>query len=142
MASDPSISTASPGTTASFWKEAWARRFPQITGSYLVGGWSIIQFVDWLVKRYLLSPYLVDLLLVLFILLLPSVVMLTWNHGRRYAMCRDRSKVMDPGKSATLSSLYSPAMAPMPHWPMISPAGKAASWNWVKTTRTTAKLPC
>ena len=47
----------------SFYKNLLARRVPQILGSYLIGGWAIVQFVDWNVKRYVLSPYLTDLAL-------------------------------------------------------------------------------
>lgn len=38
------------------------RRIPQIMGLYIAGSWTVIQFMDWIVNRYLLTPHLVDLI--------------------------------------------------------------------------------
>jgi len=65
----------------SFYKNLLARRVPQILGSYLIGGWAIVQFVDWNVKRYVLSPYLTDLALVIVLSLIPTVAIIAWFHG-------------------------------------------------------------
>ncbi|MEL6822394.1 MAG: tetratricopeptide repeat protein, partial [Calditrichota bacterium] len=65
----------------SFYKNLLARRVPQILGSYLIGGWAIVQFVDWNVKRYVLSPYLTDLALVIVLSLIPTVTIIAWFHG-------------------------------------------------------------
>lgn len=61
----------------------FARRVPQYLVVYLAACWGVVQFVDFLVERYLLSPYLTDLCLLGAGLLLPSVVLLTFNHGGR-----------------------------------------------------------
>jgi len=66
----------------SLWKDLLSRRVPQILGSYLIGGWAIIQFVDWNVKRYVLSPYLTDLALVIIMSLIPTVVIVSYFHGK------------------------------------------------------------
>jgi tetratricopeptide (TPR) repeat protein len=58
------------------------RRFFRFVISYLIAGWGLIQFIDWLAKRYALSPAIVDLTLVLLLALLPSVILLTYFHGR------------------------------------------------------------
>ncbi|MCB0704174.1 MAG: tetratricopeptide repeat protein [Saprospiraceae bacterium] len=58
------------------------RRFFRFVISYLIGSWGLIQFMDWLVKRYALSSSLVDLLIVLLLSLLPSVILFTYYHGR------------------------------------------------------------
>ncbi|MEM9667168.1 MAG: tetratricopeptide repeat protein [Bacteroidota bacterium] len=59
------------------------RRLLQTAGVYLAGAWTFFQFVQWLVNRYVLSPYLVDACLLLLILLLPTVLVLS-HAGERY----------------------------------------------------------
>lgn len=67
-------------TTTSFWTSLWERRVPQIIGSYLVASWALLQFIDWCVHRYLLSPNWVDLSFVLLLLMLPSVALVAFFH--------------------------------------------------------------
>jgi len=57
------------------------RRVPQIVGFYVVGAWGFVQFADWAVSQYGLSPDLVNFFVTLLLLLLPSVVWLAWRHG-------------------------------------------------------------
>jgi tetratricopeptide (TPR) repeat protein len=59
------------------------RRVPQIAGLYLAGSWGFVQFVDWAVGQYVLSPRLTNFVVVLLILLLPSVLLLAWRFGAR-----------------------------------------------------------
>jgi len=63
-------------------QELRARRVPQITSGYIVGGWGLIQFFDFLEGRMAVSPNLVNLVGVGLVVLLPSVIMLAWVHGR------------------------------------------------------------
>lgn len=58
------------------------RRVPQYTALYVAGGWGVVQFLSFAEERYMLSPHLTDLVLLLVGLLLPSVVLFTWFHGR------------------------------------------------------------
>ncbi len=58
------------------------RRVPQISGFYLGASWGLIQFIEWIVGRYGLSPYLPDFSLVILFSLLPSVIMVAYFHGR------------------------------------------------------------
>ena len=44
----------------------------QLLGAYLVGAWTLLQFLDWVFARYQISPYWVDLFMWIFIGLLPS----------------------------------------------------------------------
>ncbi len=44
----------------SFFKSLKERRVPQIAGIYLGTSWGLIQFIEWIVERYGLSPYLVE----------------------------------------------------------------------------------
>lgn len=64
-----------------FFKNLLNRRVPYIIGIYLGISWGIIQFVDWIVSRYLLSPHFVDLAVVTLITLVPSITLLAYFHG-------------------------------------------------------------
>ena len=64
-----------------FITEILKRRIPQILGSYLFAGSSLILFIDWLVARYAFSEYYVTLVLFGIISILPSVVILAYFHG-------------------------------------------------------------
>ncbi len=64
-----------------FFKDLVDRRVPQIMGMYLGGSAGMIQFLDWLTNRYLLSPYLVELALVILASLLPSALVVAYCHG-------------------------------------------------------------
>ena len=58
------------------------RRVPQWTAVYLGAGWGLVQFIAFMEERYLISPHWTDLCLMLLGLLLPSVILYTYNHGR------------------------------------------------------------
>ena len=66
----------------SLFKSLKERRVPQIAGIYLGTGWGLVQFVEWIVERYGLSPYLPDFSLVILFSLLPSVLIIAYYHGR------------------------------------------------------------
>jgi tetratricopeptide (TPR) repeat protein/TolB-like protein len=57
------------------------RRVPQFVGLYLVGSWGFLEFLDWAVSRYFLSPALIDFTVALLLLFLPTVVVIAWRHG-------------------------------------------------------------
>jgi len=57
------------------------RRIPQIVGSYLFAGSSLILFIDWLVARYGFPEHYVTLALFGIISIIPSVVILAYFHG-------------------------------------------------------------
>jgi len=62
-------------------KEVFRRRIPQVVGLYLAAGWAVLEFTDWLVNRYLLSPHLIDFALLAWGLMIPTVLVLAWFHG-------------------------------------------------------------
>lgn len=62
-------------------KELLHRRVPQFTGAYLVGGWGLVQFVSFLESRYAIHATWVDGVALGWLLLLPAVLVLAWNHG-------------------------------------------------------------
>lgn len=62
-------------------RELLRRRVPQFVGLYLVGSWGFIEFVDWAVEQYVLSPQITNFVVALLLLLLPSVLLLAWRFG-------------------------------------------------------------
>ena len=62
-------------------KDLFRRRVPQILGVYFAAGWAVLEFTDFLVNRYILSPHLTDFALLTWALLIPTVLMLAYFHG-------------------------------------------------------------
>lgn len=58
------------------------RRVPHYGALYLGASWGVIEFVSLLEERYLLSPRLTDFCLLTLALLLPSVLLFAYHHGR------------------------------------------------------------
>ena len=65
----------------SFIKELLKRRIPQIIGSYIIAGTSLVLFIDWLTVRYEFPQYYVTLALFGIISIIPSVIILAYFHG-------------------------------------------------------------
>ena len=61
--------------------EVMRRRVPQIVGLYLVGSWGFVEFVDFAVEQFVLSPHITNFVMSLLLLMLPSVIVLAWRHG-------------------------------------------------------------
>lgn len=59
------------------------RRVPHIVGAYFVGGWILLEFTDWAVGRWVLSPHITDLVVACWLLMIPTVALLAWTHGAR-----------------------------------------------------------
>ena len=57
------------------------RRVPQIVGAYLATSWILLEFTDWAVGQYALSPALTNFVVTTLLLLLPAVAVLAWRHG-------------------------------------------------------------
>ena len=64
-----------------FIKELLNRRVPQILGSYLVAGTSLILFIEYLVDKYQFPSHYPTLSLFALFGILPSVVILSYFHG-------------------------------------------------------------
>ena len=69
-------------TRTSFIKDLLSRRVPQIMGGYLAASWVIIEFMDWLVRRYTISPHLVEFCLIALVAMIPTILMLAYFHGK------------------------------------------------------------
>ena len=70
---------------SSFGRDLLERRVPQYLAVYLGASWGAIEFFAFLEDRFLLSPHLTNLVLLILVLVLPSVVMFTYFHGRKGA---------------------------------------------------------
>jgi len=57
------------------------KQFFSYLATYLVGSWSIIQFVEWFCKRYNFSNDWTDIIGIALLLLLPSVLLFSWIHA-------------------------------------------------------------
>lgn len=62
-------------------RDLLSRRVPQILGLYLGACWVIIEFVNFLVDRFALSPHLIVFSLVTLGSLIPTVLLLAYFHG-------------------------------------------------------------
>ena len=69
-------------TGVSFFKDLLQRRVPQILGIYFAGHLGIIIFMEWLVHRYPVSPYLPGFCLVALFSIIPTILLLAYFHGK------------------------------------------------------------
>ena len=67
---------------AAFITELRDRRILPAVGVYVAGVWVAIEILDRLVERYLLSPYLSDIVFWGLYSLIPAVMLIAWTHGR------------------------------------------------------------
>ena len=58
------------------------RRILPAVGVYVASTWVLIEILDRLVDRYLLSPYLTDIVFWGLYSLIPAVMLIAWTHGR------------------------------------------------------------
>lgn len=66
----------------SFLDELLRRRVPQVLAGYLGVAWTLFELLQWMADQYLLSPHLGQAILFGLLLLLPSVLLVTYRHGR------------------------------------------------------------
>ncbi|WP_419859602.1 tetratricopeptide repeat protein [Candidatus Palauibacter sp.] len=63
-------------------RNLFARRVPQVLAIYAGASWGMVEFTTFLCDEFLLSPHWTRVVLSALLLLLPSVAMLAWFHGR------------------------------------------------------------
>ncbi|WP_394971711.1 hypothetical protein [uncultured Croceitalea sp.] len=63
------------------WQKKWVKTLKFIV-AYLVAAWTFLQFVDWILTRYQISPYWVDILLWFFIGIIPSLLIYFYHQER------------------------------------------------------------
>ncbi|NNL83304.1 MAG: hypothetical protein HKP28_07935, partial [Winogradskyella sp.] len=77
-------------------KKKWVKTF-QFFAAYLVAAWTFLQFVDWALNRYNISPYWVDLLLWIFIGIIPSLLIYLFHQERiNKLILKKREKIIFP----------------------------------------------
>lgn len=77
-------------------KKKWLQTL-QFLAAYLVAAWTFLQFVDWILNRYNISPYWVDLLLWVFVGIIPSLAIYFFNKERiNKRILNRREKVLFP----------------------------------------------
>jgi tetratricopeptide (TPR) repeat protein len=67
---------------ADFITEVRNRRILPSVGVYVAGTWVLIEILERLEERYLLSPYLSDLVFWGLYSLIPAVMLIAWTHGK------------------------------------------------------------
>lgn len=67
---------------ADFITEVRDRRIMPAVGVYVASSWVLIEILDRLVERYLLSPYLTDIIFWGLYSLIPAVMLIAWTHGK------------------------------------------------------------
>ncbi|MBT8239342.1 MAG: hypothetical protein KJN65_11905 [Croceitalea sp.] len=69
----------------------------QFFAAYLVAAWTFLQFVDWILIRYSISPYWVDMFLWLFVGIIPSMIIYLYHRERiNQRVLRLREKIIFP----------------------------------------------
>ena len=68
--------------SVSFFKDLMQRRVPQILGIYLATSWAIIEFLDWLISRFSVSPHLPEFGMLILASMIPTVLLLAYFHGK------------------------------------------------------------
>lgn len=64
-----------------FIQKIWDRKVPQFLGTYLAVGFGVLQFVEFISRRFSLSSFWVDSYLLMWLLLLPAVGILLYYRG-------------------------------------------------------------
>lgn len=75
-------SPPSQSASASFARDLIHRRVPHILAGYAAVSWGIVEFTAFAVDEFLLSPYLTRAALVSLVMMVPSVFMVAWFHGK------------------------------------------------------------
>jgi len=77
-------------------KKKWVKTL-QFFAAYLVAAWTLLQFVDWVLNRYNISPYWVDILLWFFIGITPSLIIYLYHQDRiNQRIIKRREKIIFP----------------------------------------------
>jgi len=66
-----------------FFKDLWQRRVIQITGIYLLMSYLVKIGIGFMVKEYMLSPHLTNLIWYILLSLIPSILLISYFHGKK-----------------------------------------------------------
>ena len=64
-------------------RQLFERRVPQVLAIYAGASWGMVEFVNFIVEDFLLSPHWTRVVMTVLLLLVPTVVMIAWFHGRQ-----------------------------------------------------------
>lgn len=64
-----------------FFQKIWSRKVPQYLGTYLAVGFGLLQFLEFVSKRFELKDSWVDVYLILWLVLIPAVSILIYYRG-------------------------------------------------------------
>ncbi|MFK7780758.1 hypothetical protein [Psychroserpens sp.] len=82
--------------TAKKTQKQWMKTL-QFFAAYLVAAWTLLQFVDWVLIRYSISPYWVDMMLWFFIGIIPSLLIYLYHQERiNKRILKLREKIIFP----------------------------------------------
>ena len=70
-------------SSSRFIKDLWNRYVIQISAAYLIAAWVIKQAVSSIVAKNFLSPHIVELTWIILISLIPTVILISYFHGKR-----------------------------------------------------------
>ncbi|NKI32460.1 tetratricopeptide repeat protein [Croceivirga thetidis] len=74
----------------------WLKVFQYLAG-YLVAAWTFLQFVEWILDRYNISPYWVDIFLWFFVGIIPSLLIYLYHQDRiNQRILKLREKIIFP----------------------------------------------
>jgi class 3 adenylate cyclase len=77
-------------------RQRWSHALKLFAG-YLVAAWTVLQFVDWLLMRYQISPYWTDILLWTFVGIIPSLLIYLVHQDRFHELrLLRREKIIIP----------------------------------------------
>ena len=77
-------------------KKKWIKTL-QFLAAYLVAAWTFLQFIDWILNRYDISPNWVDLLLWVFVGVIPSLLIYFYHQDRiNDGILKLREKIIFP----------------------------------------------
>lgn len=123
-----------------FIQELFARRIPQIIGMYIAAVWLAVEIGDWVSERFSISDQLSSFIFIGMLTLLPSVILLSWGHGKPGKDRWTKSQfILIPLNIAfslfAISYLIKPvtaASSPLTLMSMYDEAGKPVAYETVK----------
>lgn len=76
------VTTSTKSSSITLMQDLRRRRMPQIVGVYLAFSFGVVQFVDWLVRNFPISPNLPTFSFVALASMIPTVLLLAYFHGK------------------------------------------------------------
>ncbi|GAA0724623.1 hypothetical protein GCM10009430_29200 [Aquimarina litoralis] len=78
-------------TKKSWTKKLWDRKVPQYLGTYFALGFGLLQFLEFITKRYELSEFWVDKYLLVWLALIPAIILIAYFSSHLTPSLRSKS---------------------------------------------------